>query len=308
MIDTSDKYETFREAKAEARVKMSKGTLETVKKGAVPKGNVLEMARTAGVLAAKKTSELIPLCHPLPIDFVGIDFEIKEEEIVIRSDVRAIWRTGVEMEALMAASVAALTIYDMLKPLDQHLVIENIVLFEKKGGKSDFLTKYAKPLRAGVLVISDSTFQGKREDKSGKIICRKLEDYSIDIKVYKILPDNKDMISQELKRLSDEEKLDMIFTSGGTGLGPKDITPEATAEVIERTAPGLTEAMRNYGQKRTPYSMLSRNISGVRGLTLIVNLPGSSRGAKESMDSLLPGIFHAIKMIRGGGHDHQKSE
>jgi molybdenum cofactor synthesis domain-containing protein len=237
---------------------------------------------------------------------VGIDYEMKKNEIVIRSEVRSIWKTGVEMEALTAVSVAALTVYDMLKPLDKELVIEKIVLLEKKGGKSDFQDQFPKPLKGGVLVISDSTFKGERKDKSGEIIKNKLKAYPVLLQEFKILPDDKEVISQEVKRLSDKEGLDIILTTGGTGLGPKDVTPEATQEVLDRTASGITEAMRSFGQRRTPYAMLSRNVAGVRGKTLIINLPGSSRGVEESMNVLFPGILHSLKMIRGGGHNNSK--
>jgi molybdenum cofactor biosynthesis protein MoaC len=306
MIDISSKFETLREARAEARVKMAESTVEAVRKGRVPKGNVLEIARAAAVMAAKKTSELIPFCHPLPVDFVGIDYEMKKNEIVIRSEVRSIWKTGVEMEALTAVSVAALTVYDMLKPLDKELVIEKIVLLEKKGGKSDFQDQFPKPLKGGILVISDSTFKGERKDKSGEIIKNRLKEYPMVLEEFIILQDDKETISKEVIRLSDKQKLDIIITTGGTGLGPKDVTPEATLEVLDRTIPGITEAMRSFGQRRTPYAMLSRNVAGVRGKTLIINLPGSSRGVEESMNSLFPGILHSMRMIWGGGHNSPK--
>ncbi len=308
MIDVSDKIKTLRVARAEARVRMTEKTVKAVKKGIVPKGNVLEIARAASVMAAKKTAALIPFCHPLPIDYVNVDYILEKAEIIITSEVRCIAKTGVEMEALTAVSVAALTVYDMLKPLDREIVIEKIALLEKHGGKSDFITKFPKPVTSAVLVISDSTYQGKRQDKSGLIIRNKLEKYSVDVKEYKVLPDDKNAIIRELLRLSGEERVDIIFTTGGTGLGPKDLTPEATREVLDRNAPGIVEAMRNYGQQRTPYSMLSRNIAGVRENSLIVNLPGSSKGAKESMDSLLPAVFHALKMIRGGGHESKRKK
>ena len=308
MIDISSKFETLREARAEARVKMAESTVEAVRKGRVPKGNVLEIARAAAVMAAKKTSELIPFCHPLPVDFVGIDYEMKKNEIIIRAEVKSIWKTGVEMEALTAVSVAALTVYDMLKPLDKGLVIEKIVLLEKKGGKSDFQDQFPKPLKTGVLVISDSTFKGERKDKSGEIIRNRLKEYPIILKEFIILPDDKETISKEIIRLSDKQKLDIIITTGGTGLGPKDVTPEATEEVLDRIVPGITEAMRSFGQRRTPYAMLSRNVAGVRGKTLIINLPGSSRGVEESMKRLFPGILHSMKMIRGGGHNSSKNK
>jgi cyclic pyranopterin phosphate synthase len=306
MIDTSNKFETLRKARAEARMKMAENTLEAVNQGTVPKGNVLEIARAAAVMAAKKTSELIPFCHPLPVDFVGIEYEMKRNEIVIISEVKSIWKTGLEMEALTAVSVAALTVYDMLKPLDKELVIEKIILLEKKGGKSDFQNKFPKPLKGGVLVISDSTFKGERKDRSGEIIKNRLKEYPIVLEEFKILPDDKETISKEIIKLSDKRKLDIIITTGGTGLGSKDITPEATLEVLDRTAPGIIEALRSYGQKRTPYAMLSRNVAGIRGKTLIINIPGSSRGAEESMSVLFPGILHSFTMLWGGGHNNHK--
>ncbi len=303
MIDTSSKYETLRYARAEARIRMAESTAEAVKRGEVPKGNVLDIARAAAILAAKKTAELIPFCHPLPLDFVGIEYEIKNVEIVIRSEVRSVSKTGVEMEALTAVSVCALTIYDMLKPIDKELVIEGILLLEKRGGKSDFQEHFSKPLKGGILVISDSTFKGERKDKSGEIMKNKLKAYPIVLETFEVLPDDKILISEKLIKLCDEEKLDIILTTGGTGLGPKDLTPEATLKVLDITAPGITETLRSYGQRRTPRAMVSRNIAGVRGKTLIINLPGSSRGVKESMDILFPGVFHGMKMIWGGGHD-----
>jgi molybdenum cofactor synthesis domain-containing protein len=108
-----------------------------------------------------------------------------------------------------------------------------------------------------------------------------------------------------LRQLADEN-IDLIITTGGTGFGPKDITPEATANVIEKEAPGLVETIRRYGKERTPYAMLSRELAGIRGKTVIINLPGSSKGAQESMEALFPGLLHAFPMLWGGGHDEKK--
>lgn len=308
MIDTSRKSETLRQAVAEARVRAAPSSIQAVEDNTVPKGDVLAAARIAGIAAAKKTGDLIPFCHPLSVDCVSIEFELGKEEIVIRSRVKAVAKTGVEMEALTAASLAALTVYDMLKPLDNTLSVERIVLLEKKGGKSDFKDRLEKPVRAGVLVISDSTFRGEREDKSGKIIQEKLKAHAVDVEIYRILPDDRTVITQELRKLSDEQSLDLVLTTGGTGLGPKDVTPEATNAVIQKTAPGIVEVMRSYGQKRTPFAMLSRNAAGVRGKTLIINLPGSSRGARESMEALFPGILHGLRMLWGAGHEEKVKE
>lgn len=303
MIDVSSKFETLREAHAQASVKMKKETIEIVKAGKVPKGDVVSVAKIAGTLAAKRTSELIPLCHPVPIDWVNIEISFKEKEIVIDALVRTTWKTGVEMDALVAVSIAALTVYDMLKPIDDSMMISYVKLVEKKGGVSQFTEEISPPLKTAVIVISDSTFKGERKDKSGNIIIEKLKKQPVEVVEYKILPDDKDAIKKELQKFCDEIRVDLIITTGGTGFGPKDLTVEATKEVLEREAPGVVEALRSYGQKRTPYSMLSRGVAGIRKNTIIINLPGSSKGASESMNALFPGILHAYRMVRGGGHD-----
>jgi len=302
MKDVSDKINTLRVASACASITAAPETIKLVKEGIVPKGNVIETAKTAGILAAKKTSELVPFCHPVPLDYVNLEFELAAQEIIITSTVKAIWKTGVEMEALTSVTVAALTIYDMLKPLDKTLEIRSIKLLDKRGGKSDFHEEFTTPIKTAVIVISDSTYQGKRKDKSGQIILEKLKLQPVEVVKYEILPDDLEKIKTRLLDLCDKEGVDLVLTTGGTGLGPKDITVEATRSVLDREAPGLAETARMYGQNRTPYSMLSRGIAGTRGKSLIINLPGSSNGAKESMDCLFPAVLHAFKMIWGGGH------
>jgi len=207
------------------------------------------------------------------------------------------------MEALTAVSIAALNIYDMLKPIDDSLKIRDIILVEKRGGESDYFERLKRPLKAGVLVLSDSASRGLRKDTSGKWIESRLKELLIDVVEYKIIPDEKDILKKELIELSDNLKLDIIITTGGTGLSSRDSTPEATAEVIERSVPGLAEAMRSYGQKRTPFAMLSRNKAGIRKKTLIINLPGSLRAVEESMNCIFPAILHAQRMLWDEGHD-----
>ncbi len=137
MRDISSKSNTLRTASAEARVDMSAGTLQLLREGRLPKGDALPVAKVAAIQAAKNTSQLIPYCHSLPIDFVGVTFEFTENSIFIRTEVKAVWKTGVEMEALTAASVAALTIYDMTKMIDDDVIIREVRLISKRGGKSD---------------------------------------------------------------------------------------------------------------------------------------------------------------------------
>jgi len=302
MYDIGWKYDTLREASAQAKILLSKESIQAIKEGKVPKGDVLSVARTAGIIAAKRTGEIIPLCHNIPVDHVSIDFELGENEMIIRSNVKSVWKTGVEMEALTAVAVASLTVYDMLKPIDENIIISEIKLLYKKGGKSDFKAELERKIRAAIVVISDSVSAGTREDRSGRVIEEELKEWNVEIVSYKILPDEMDQIEKELIRLADDLKVDLILTTGGTGLGPRDVTPEATKKVIEKDVPGIIEAARMYGQRRTPLSMLSRAIAGVRKNTLIINMPGSPRAAREYMTVLFPAIFHAYLMLEGGGH------
>jgi cyclic pyranopterin monophosphate synthase len=204
------------------------------------------------------------------------------------------------MEALTAASIGALTIYDMLKPVDETLSIESVKLIKKSGGLRTFYESSDTSLRAGVLVTSDS--RNEKEDRSGKIVDDRLISNGFIIIEYKVIPNNSDLIESELKRFCDELKLDLVMTSGGTGVGPRDVTPDATKKVIEKELTGISESIRNFGQQRTPFSMLSRGVAGIRGTSVIINLPGSVSAVSESLDSLFPGIMHIFKMLKGHKH------
>jgi cyclic pyranopterin monophosphate synthase len=301
MFDISDKPDTFRTAVAQAIVKISPFTVTLVNEGKIPKGNIFDAARISATMAAKRTWDLLPYCHPISIDHVAVKFNMTAKgKIKIIVTVKNVNKTGVEMEALTGACIAALTIYDMLKPVDDNLEVESLKLLEKTGGLNSFLKTYGRTLRAAVLVLSDSRTQ--IEDKSGKVILKRLEKYGMKVEVYKIVADEQKVIESELVRLCDKLRVDIVLTSGGTGVGPRDVTPEATINVIEKPLSGISEALRAYGQKRTPLSMLSRGTGGVRGGTVIVNLPGSERAVRESLDSLFPGILHIFQMLKGHGH------
>lgn len=302
MFDVSNKPDTLRTAKARANLKMQSQTLLLVKEGKTPKGDIVESAKIASIMGAKKTYELIPFCHLIPIDQVLANVNINSDGIELIVEVKSIWKTGVEMEALMGASIGILTIYDMLKPIDDSLYVSSIELVEKSGGLKSFNRNSDQKINAIVIIISDSVSAGKSVDRSGVQIVEKLTQIGVQIIETKILPDNLKIIENYLIECCDVKKANLVVTTGGTGLGPHDFTPEATKNVIEKEVPGLSETSRVYGQRRTPTSMLSRGISGTRGKTLIINFPGSLKAVSESMESLFPGIFHAFKMMEGLGH------
>lgn len=157
-------------------------------------------------------------------------------------------------------------------------------------------------IRAAILTVSDTCSQGGREDVSGRTIAEMLAGDTFEIAEKKIVADDLTTIAGELKRFSDEVGVDVVFTTGGTGLGPRDVTPEATASACERMVPGLGELMRAEGLKKTRNAVLSRGTAGVRGKTLVVNLPGSPKAVKESLEIILGVLPHAVKMMLGGGH------
>ena len=300
MKSALQKIETLRSASALSTIKASSQAIARLKANDLPKKDVLIVARVAGILAAKRTHELIPYCHPIFIDHVEIEYEVLADQITVKSTVQVIAKTGVEMEALTASSVAALTIYDMLKPVDKDMEIVSTKLLEKKGGKSDFVEKIPKDLKVAVIVSSDSTAKGTRSDKSGRLIEERLKTQGLTPE-YVVLSDDAPTIKAKMEEFIQRD-VKLIMTTGGTGLGPRDVTVEATREVIDREIPGIMEAARSFGQRRTPYAMLSRGLAGQKGGTIIINLPGSSRGVEESLDAIFPAVLHAYKMMGGGGH------
>lgn len=303
MVDITHKNTTLRTAIAQAIVKVSsEATIQAIVNDEVPKGNVFEMAKTAGLFAVKKTSDMIPDCHPLPVEYTHVSYEMNDLEIRILMEVKTIYRTGVEVEAMHGVSVVALTMYDMLKPIDKGIEIGNIKLVSKKGGKSDYRDKYKSAIQAAVFVCSDSVHAGTKEDKAGKVIQSKLESHGVETVQYKVVPDEIDQI--QAAALGEVAKgTDLILFTGGTGLSPRDVTPEAIRPILDREIPGIVEAARSYGQERMSYAMLSRSIAGTKDESLILTLPGSTGGATETMDALFPAVLHSFRIFKGARHD-----
>lgn len=304
MKDVTAKTETMREAVAEAFVAIPPDALALLKERRTEKGDALEVARAAGILAAKRTWELLPFCHPLPLTHVGITYAFANEGVRIQSSAKTIAPTGVEMEALTAASIAALTLYDMLKPHTEKIEIRSLQLLSKRGGKSDYRDVLSPPVKASVIVLSDSVAAGKKQDRAGKAILEALaQEPGVEVKGYEVLPDDPKTLKARVSALV-AQGTDLLLTVGGTGLAHTDQTVEALQPLIEREIPGLMEAARAYGQRRTPYAMLSRGIAGMIKNTLVITLPGSSRGAKETYDAIFPAVLHIFFVLRKLPHPH----
>lgn len=303
MVDITHKINTLRIATAQAVVKVSKPeTIQALENDTVPKGNVFAMSKAAGLLGVKKTPDILPDCHPLPIEYTGIEYEINGLEITVTCTIKTIYKTGVEVEAMHGASVVALNMYDMLKPIDKGVEIHHIKLLRKKGGKSDFKDSFTKDLTAAVIVCSDTISNGQKEDKAGKAIIEKLESCRVITSDYIIIPDEKDIIQEKVKHY-ESQGINLIIFTGGTGLSSRDITPEALEGLIQRKIPGIEEAIRSYGQNRTPYSMISRSLAGTLNNSLVLALPGSTNGAKESMDAIFPAVLHVFGILKGARHN-----
>jgi len=297
MIDITDKRVTLRRAVAEATIVVDPDVAVAIRQGDVPKGSVIDVTRAAALLGIKRTPDLLPFCHPIPIDRGTVSVEVGDGVVRVHVEVAAIARTGVEVEAMTGAAVAALNVYDMVKPLDPTTHIGEIRLLEKKGGKSDHTEHFDRPLRAGVLVVSDSVAAGTKKDSAGLGVRELLSEHDIEVASTEVVADEPDEIQRRLRNWCDEDGLDFVFVVGGTGLGPRDSTPEAVRPLLDREIPGLAEAVRAYGRERTPLADLSRAVGGQRGTTIVVAVAGSTRGAREALQALMPWLRHVLKVF-----------
>ncbi|NTW53002.1 MAG: bifunctional molybdenum cofactor biosynthesis protein MoaC/MoaB [Chlorobiaceae bacterium] len=299
MVDVSGKPPTRRQAQASGWIVMQPATIALLSRDALPKGNVLAAAKIAAIQAAKRTAELIPLCHQLNLSWVDLEFETLGDRILISATVRTRESTGVEMEALTAVSVAALTIYDMCKAVDKTMEIGGIKLDRKSGGKQQGSAQY-RP-KSSILVMSDSISSGAGKDRSGAILRDGLEAAGCNVEHFAVVADEPAEISSMIEGWV-REGIELIVTSGGTGLGPRDLTIETLEPKFTRRLPGIEQALFQWGQGKIRTAMLSRLAAGTIDSTLVICLPGSPGAASDGLEVLVPGIFHAFAMLRGEGH------
>ena len=322
MVDVGGKAETDREAVARGLLRTTRAVVAAIAADDLPKADVLATARIAGIAGAKRTSDLIPLCHPLPLSSVRVDFALDREDgsVAIEAVARTRGRTGVEMEALTAVAVAGLTLHDMVKAVDPAAVLTEVRVVAKSGGKRgewrrpgeagaapsadaadrvahDAATS-APPASAIVVVASTRAAAGTAEDTTGPLIAAWLAERGLPADV-RVVPDR---AVGDAVRAAVGEGPRVLLTTGGTGLAPDDLTPEATAAVLDRELPGVAEALRARGAASTPLAALSRGRAGVAGTTLVVNLPGSRGGVVDGLAVLAELLPHLLDQIAGGDH------
>ncbi len=299
MVDISGKPGTLRTARASGYILMQPETIELLTRDALPKGNVLTTAKLAGIMAAKNTAHLIPLCHQLNLSWADIVFDVQKERIAIVATVKTKESTGVEMEALTAVSVAALTIYDMCKAVDKTMEIGSITLENKTGGKSHESDGY-RP-KTSILVLSDSVSSGRAVDRSGQLLREGFEASGCLVGEVRVIADNQEEIISVIDEWTGKG-VELIITTGGTGLGPRDVTVDALLPKFSRKLTGIEQALFNWGQGKIKTAMLSRLAAGMVGSSMVICLPGSSGAVSDALEVLVPAIFHAFAMIKGEGH------
>ncbi|MCP2326024.1 cyclic pyranopterin phosphate synthase [Hamadaea flava] len=300
MVDVSAKEISVRSATAAGHVRTTPEVLALLSQGGLPKGDALGVARLAGIMAAKRTPDLVPLCHPIAIHGVAVEVTPADDRVEISATVRTADRTGVEMEALTCVAVAGLALIDMIKAVDPGASIENVRVLRKEGGKTGLWSR-ERPL-AGVavtvVVASTRAATGVYADRSGPILTDGLRELGAEVSDPVVVADGEPLRAALVEALA--ARPEVIVTSGGTGISPTDRTPEITRELIDREIPGLAQAVR--ANPAVPTAALSRGIAGVAGQTLVVNLPGSTGGAKDGLAVLGRVLRHAVDQIQGGDH------
>ncbi|MDR2975168.1 MAG: bifunctional molybdenum cofactor biosynthesis protein MoaC/MoaB [Propionibacteriaceae bacterium] len=322
MVDVSAKAITARSAQATGRVRLSPEAADCLRRGALPKGDGLAVARVAGIMGVKRTSQMIPLCHPITVDGVAVDLEVGSEAVLITVTVSSIGRTGAEMEALTGVTAAALTVIDMVKAVDHQAVIEDVHVTAKSGGRSGAWVVDSEPepacaaghvsragLPMGVLVVSDRRFVGSAVDETGPILVQSLKDVGAGQVLSTIVPDDEPAIRKAVTGMA-AQGCRVIVTTGGTGVGPRDRTPEALKPLIKQELPGVAQALT--AQATNPLAALSRQFAGViapdltQGIerpVFLVALPGSIAAVSDAMLVLTALLPHLIAQLDGGDHD-----
>ncbi len=326
MIDIGKKTETQRRAVASGSFFASPETLSRIRERSLPKGDVLILAEVAGIQGAKRTSDLLPLCHPLSLTSVRVWSEVSDTKIKIFCEAKTVGKTGVEMEALCGVNAALLCIYDLTKGIDPVLSIGEICLELKEGGKSGSWThpnlklntetpKHSnsshllQDISAVVITLSDRCSRKEYADQSGPAAAKWLKAQGSVVNASMVLPDDRNELKRCLLGIFDNHPPHLIVTTGGTGLSKRDITPETVLEFAHelkgREIPGIGELLRQDGAKHNKNAWLSRSTAVLIKNTLIVCLPGNPAAVNEGLEAISKLLRHALHIGFGGTHDHK---
>ena len=321
MIDVSAKAATLRTAFAQGTIHLSPSAFEALVNGTNPKGDVLALAEVTGIMGAKKTASLLPLCHPLPIEKIKIHFtkDFENNSVTVFSEVTTTGKTGVEMEALTAVNAALLGIYDLSKAVDPVIEISNVRLNRKVGGKSGdwkhprFSEAQATAateshhssldgVKVSILVLSDRCAKEPSLDKSGPTAENFFTARGAKVIERKILTDDISVIRETVEELTNKNNLGLLILSGGTGVSPRDVTPEALLPLWTKQIPGIGEFLRASGAKHHEMAYLSRGEGGLIKNTLVICLPGSEKAVSEGLNALEHMLPHLLHVKSGGQH------
>ncbi|BDI21850.1 molybdenum cofactor biosynthesis bifunctional protein [Herbiconiux sp. L3-i23] len=313
MVDVGGKEVTHRVAVASGTFVTTDEVIGLLRTDGLKKADALATARISGIMGAKRTSDLIPLCHPLALDRVTVDLHPAGTTVTITATATTTGRTGVEMEALTAVTVAGLTLHDMVKAVDPAATLTDVRLVSKSGGARgewrrdawlDGRIRSAVPElrrdRAVVVVASTRAATGTRDDTTGPLIAEWLQARGLTVDEVVVVADAD--IATALRSVVATRPA-LVLTTGGTGASPTDATPEATIPLLDRELPGLADAIRAAGAAIVPTSSLSRGVAGVANGTVIVNLPGSTGGVRDGLGVLERVLEHLLAQVDGGG-DH----
>ncbi|MBK9294775.1 MAG: bifunctional molybdenum cofactor biosynthesis protein MoaC/MoaB [Oligoflexia bacterium] len=316
MVDVGNKDVTRRRAIARGSIRLSSVTMQMIAKGDSPKGNILAIAEVAGIMAAKNTSNMLPLCHPLVLDSVRIWFDIGSNEVHANCEVICNAKTGVEMEALTGLNICLLAIYDLAKAIDPIIEISEIYLQKKEGGKSGLWSHPKAYLATSVHSLRDTSFEGIKfcvgtlsdrasqgiyQDESGALLRNFCKLRGGAEEFYKIIPDEAESL-RKLVGATLEKKSNVLLLTGGTGISNRDITPDIIKDMSSKELLGFGELQRQFGSQFTKTSWLSRASAYVVKETLVVLFPGSPKAVKQGLECIGTLIPHAVKMLRGESH------
>jgi len=332
MVDVSAKPITQRAAVAVGRVLCAPETVEALRRGELAKGDALAVARIAGIAGAKRTPDLVPLCHPVAITGVEVSVELVADGVEIRAQVRTAERTGIEMEALTAVTVAALTVVDMVKAVDRAAHIGRVWVERKEGGASGTWERGKQvaadeaqtpgtgtstsasvgrevqgpraEVQAVVVTVSDRCSAGEREDVSGPVLAEILTGWGAQVS-RAVVADDAEAIAAAVRDAVDGGAR-LVLTTGGTGVTSRDVTPETVRPLLDKELPALAQAVRDAGRS-TPGALLSRCVAGIVGRSLVVTLPGSPGGVRDGARVLAEVVEHLLDQLGDGDHRSARS-